>query len=197
MTALSPQVPISVKNDSGQAIPPRSIVVITSVTIQPTGPGQESTALHHVMQYSCGQVGNIAVTGLSPIYVGRQGVAYFDQFIYVSIDPAISTPTPGEEWGPVEGSWTITRGGKGFFAQGYAETGALIKRSMFLRTFVRAPATVCSSSSSNSNTSGSSSGSVTGSSSGSGPCGCVLVVTSVGCSGGSLVVTYGSARGCC
>ena len=55
-----------------------------------------------------------------------------------------------------------------------------------------------SSSSTSTNSKGSSSvASVSGASSSSGSCGCVTVVTGVTCSGGSLSVTYGSARGCC
>ena len=50
------------------------------------------------------------------------GLAYSDQRIYVAIDQSIDLPTPGEEWGPVAGQWYITRGGRGFFADGYPQS---------------------------------------------------------------------------
>ena len=205
MTALAPKISVVIQNDSGLTIPPRSIVVAVSVeTIQATA-NNEATSFTHVDQYGCGKPGNIMVTGNISIASGAKGLAYFDQFIYVSVDPAISDPAPGEEWGPSDGSWVLTRNSNtvGFFAQGHSQNGGVPKRSMFLRTFERAPMSICSSSSSSASSSSSSgsntssSQSVSGSSSSTAPCGCITVVTGVSCSGGSLTVTYGQARGCC
>jgi hypothetical protein len=132
MTALVPQISVFVQNDSGMDIPPRSVVVVTSVEISPTGPGQESRAIHHVTKYT-GQVGNVCVTGNVTIAAGNQGRAYSDSFLYVSIDPSVATPKVMEQWGPVPNKWTIGRGGMGFFCQGYASTGDTIVRAIFLR----------------------------------------------------------------
>ena len=188
------------KNDSGMVIPARSVVVVISVETIAATSNNEASSLTHISQYGCGKPGNVMVTGVNPIAAGAKGLAYFDQFTYVSIDSTVSDPTPGEEWGPADGSWVITRGGKGFFAQGHSANGGSPKRSMFMRTYQRAPASICSSSSSSDSSnsgSGGSSGSASGSSSSSDACGCVTVVTSVSCGAGGLTVTYGSARGCC
>ena len=205
MTALAPKISVVIQNDSGMTIPPRSIVVALSVETIPATANNEATSFTHVGQYGCGKPGNIMVTGNISINSGAKGLAYFDQFIYVSVDPTISDPAPGEEWGPSDGSWVLTRNNNtvGFFAQGHSQNGGTPKRSMFLRTFERAPTSICSSSSSStsssssSSTNTSSSQSVSGSSSNTAPCGCITVVTGVSCSGGSLTVTYGQARGCC
>ena len=200
MTALAPKISVVIQNDSGMTIPPRSIVVATSVETIPATTNNESTSFTHVDQYGCGKPGNILVTGNISINAGAKGLAYFDQFIYVSIDPSISDPVPGEQWGPSDGSWVLTRNSNtiGFFAQGHSQNGGVPKRSMFLRTFERAPTSICNSSSSiSSSSSNTSSQSVSGSSSSTAPCGCITVVTGVSCNGGSLTVTYGQARGCC
>lgn len=197
MTALAPQVRVLILNQSGIDIPPRSIVVATGVVTNPSSSTRDATSYTTVEQYGCGKSGNVMVTGQESIKAGAKGSGYFDQFIYVSIDPVGSSPAPGEEWGPADGSWVIVRGGKGFFAQGHSENGGIPKRSMFLRTFVRAPASRCSSSSSSASSSSGNSGSVSGSSSSSANCGCITVVTSVSCGSSGLTVTYGQARGCC
>ena len=201
MTALFPAVSTLIVNDSGMPIPPRSVVVAVSVETTTATENNESITLTHVDQYGCGKPGNVMVTGQVTIGTGKRGLAYYDQFIYVAVDPAISDPAPGEEWGPSDGSWVLTRSSstKGFFPQGHSNNGGVPKRSMFLRTFVRAPASKCSSSSSSASVSSSSasSTSVTGSSSSSGACDCIQVATVVTCSGSGLSVTYGQARGCC
>lgn len=134
MSALDPDILVIVQNDSGMLIPARSVVVVTSVTTEPTGPGQETESIHHIAQYS-GQQGNILVTDVAPILIGQRGVAYTDQFIYVTIDTGVSVPVSGETWGPTSGQWYITRGGSGgFVAEGYSATGANPDRSMFYRT---------------------------------------------------------------
>lgn len=196
MTALAPQIRVLIKNSSGMDIPPRSVVVATGVVTNPSTSTRDAISYTTVDQYGCGKNGNVMVTGPETIKAGAKGSGYFDQFIYASIDPLSRDPVPGEEWGPIEGSWVIVRGGKGFFAQGHSDNGGRPKRSMFLRTFVRAPASRCLSSSSSASSSASS-GSVSGSSSSSANCGCITVVTSVSCGAGGLTVTYGQARGCC
>lgn len=200
MTALSPKVRVKILNASGMDIPPRSVVVAIGVvtTSETASADAESYTLVH--QYGCGRPGNVMVTGPETIRAGNYGSAYFDQFLYVSIDDSISDPAPGEEWGPSDGSWVLTRTNdtKGFFPQGHSSNGGTPKRSMFLRTFVREPASECSSlSSSSSTSSGSGSGSASGSGSSSGSCGCTQVLADVTCSGGSLTRTYVNVRGCC
>jgi len=135
VTELTPQIKVMVQNDSGKDIPPRSVVVVAYDEVVAATTENEPITIVHVMQYN-GQAGNILVTGDSTIYAASgiqprvpttgwwsqansYGVAYSDQRLYVSIDQAISLPVPGEEWGPVSGQWYITRGGKGFFADGY------------------------------------------------------------------------------
>ncbi len=161
MSELNPSVAVWVQNDSGEDIPPRSVVVIQSVEITPQSVDQESIAIHHVVKYT-GQAGNILITGPGKIprasdpaassqsassrwySTGKSyGWAYADMRIAAQIDPTISPPTPGEEWGPTSGQWYLTRGGRGFFADGYASnnasgsgsTGTLInnKQSTFMR----------------------------------------------------------------
>ncbi len=202
MTALIPKIGFLIQNDAAETIPPRSVVVVIAVETTASTATQEGITIHHVDQYGCDKPGNVMVTGASSIKPGKRGRAYFDPFLYVSIDPLTSDPTPGEEWGPVEGSWVITRGGTGFFAQGHSNNGGTPKRSMFLRTFVRAPVKKCGSSSSSSTSVSSGSGSnsqssTSGSSGNSNPCNCVSVVTAVSCGPDGLSVTYGKAQGCC
>lgn len=144
MSALQPQIGITIQNDSGMVIPPRSIVVCTSMEMVATGTNQETIAVHHVTQYT-GQAGNIFVTGATAIpaasyntgsgFPGSRviGTAYSDQFIYVAIDPNVTVPNPGDIWGPVSGKWTIGPTGSGFVAQGYAEANDSFKRSIFFR----------------------------------------------------------------
>ena len=203
--AFTPKLAVIVTNVSGKDIPPRSIVVVTSVTTIPATSTQALQIVTNVDQYGCGKTGMILVTGGSTIKSSGQGPAYYDQVVYVAIDTG--TPNSGEEWGPSDGSWVLTRTRetKGFIAHGYASQDETPRMSMFARTFIRQPASVCQSSSSSaasqsgssqSGSSNSSSG-ATGSSSSSGTCGCVTVVTSVSCGSGGLTITYGQARGCC
>ena len=204
MSYLSPKVSLKIKNDSGKTIPPRSVVVVTSMETTTATSNSDAETFAHVDQYGCGRPGIILVTGPAQILAGKKGLGFVDQLIYVSIDSSVSDPAPGEQWGPSDGSWTLTRTKNtiGFFAMGHSNNGGSPKRSLFLRTFARAPASICQSSSDSvSSTSGSSnsssSGSVSGSSSNSANCGCVTVVTSVSCGAGGLTVTYGQAKGCC
>jgi hypothetical protein len=123
MSALGPRNSIVIQNDSGMVIPKRSVVVVVSVeTIPPTN-SNEATTITHVDQYGCGKPGNILVTGGISIARRAKGLAYIDPLVYVSIDPSISDPAPGEEWGPSDGSWVLTRSNKtrGFFAQGHSD----------------------------------------------------------------------------
>jgi hypothetical protein len=198
--AFTPKLNVIVTNVSGMDIPPRSVVVVTSVTTIAATSTQELQFVTNVDQYGCGKTGMILVTGGSTIKAGSQGPAYYDQVIYVAFDSG--SPGSGEEWGPSDGSWVLTRTNdtKGFIAHGYASQGETPRMSMFARTFIRQPASTCSSSSSSASSlsdSSNSSGSITGSSSSSGNCGCVTVVTSVSCSSAGLTVTYGQVKGCC
>ena len=144
MTSLVPKLGIVIQNDSGKEIPPRSIVVVTSVEYVAGGVGQETVAVHHANQYS-GQNGNIFVTGMTSIssqsgtpgaYLGGRslGMAFSDQFIYVALDPSSPSPASGDQWGPVSGSWTIGPNRSGFILQGYADDGGTLKNAMCFRT---------------------------------------------------------------
>lgn len=136
MSELTPEMAVFIQNDSGQSIPPRSIVVISEVEITTATDTNESIAIQHVVQFD-DQPGNILVTGPDTIPApttgaelvpggwwnpnNSYGLAYSDQRIYVAIDQTIDLPLLGEEWGPVAGEWFVTRGRRGFFADGYAE----------------------------------------------------------------------------
>lgn len=152
MTTLAPRNGVLIQNDSGMVIPPRSVVVVTSVEITTTTSIQEGVAIHHVTQYT-GQAGNILVTGRTATPSGTSGSAsssswwssakgygraYTDTLIYVSIDPTLSPPTAGEQWGPTPGQWFITRGGANFFSQGApagmsSSSSGTLARCMFFR----------------------------------------------------------------
>lgn len=134
MTALFPAVSTLIVNDSGMPIPPRSVVVAVSVETTTATENNESITLTHVKQYATGLAGNVMVTGQVTIDTGKRGLAYFDQFIYVAVDPTIADPIAGEEWGPKSGSWTISKGGLGFISQGHSDNGGVPKRSLFFRS---------------------------------------------------------------
>lgn len=128
---LRPTNSIIINNGTGYDIPPWSVVVVTSVTVDVvTTP--EGVSIHNVSQYS-GQVGNVFVTGNATILNSNQGRAYSDQLIYVSIDQSVATPKVGEQWGPIPGQWYIGRGGMGFFCQGFDSTNGVASRAIFLR----------------------------------------------------------------
>jgi hypothetical protein len=131
-TDVTPVRSIRVQNDNVATIPPRSVVVCTSLEITAATSMQEPETIHHVNQYT-GQAGNIAVTGPFPIHPGKRGQAFFDQFIYVAIDQSIQTPLTGEQWGAVPSTWTISRGGMGFFCQGYPSSNGDPTRAMFFK----------------------------------------------------------------
>ena len=132
MTPLDPDLGITIQNDSGETIPGRSLVVAVSVETVPEDDDNEAYTFTHVTKYS-GQKGNIMVTGPVSIANGAKGLAFFDQFLYVNIDPAAANPNPGETWGPVSGKWEAGPSGSGFIAQGYSENGGDPKRAMFYR----------------------------------------------------------------
>jgi hypothetical protein len=113
-------------------IPPRSIVVATAVNTSVETSSQESSTVTTVSQYA-GQNGNILVTGSAPIAVGGYGIAYYDLFIFVAIDPNVALPAVGEEWGPAVGQWYVTRGGNGFFSHGMDSANGQPGRAMFYR----------------------------------------------------------------
>lgn len=160
MSEYDPQIAVFIQNDSGEDIPPRSVVVITSVEITPQTDEQESIAIHHVTKFT-GQGGNVLITGNKTIVASptgdstsvsssnwwsgnkSYGLAYADMRVAVQINPSIEPPIGGEQWGPVSGQWFITRGGTGFFADGYAtgqdsssstdSTSVNRKQSVFMR----------------------------------------------------------------
>lgn len=198
MTDVMPKTWVQIQNDTSYAIPPRSIVVVTGMEFTTGDDNTDREVIHHVQQYGCGLNGNVLVTGSTAILAGKRGVAYSDPFVYVAIDTGIALPRAGEQWGPTNGKWSITRGGTGFFAEGHPTEDSGARTSLFLRNYTRAAASVCTSSSSSSSGSqaSSGSGSASGSSSGACPSGCIQVVTNVTCSGGSLVVTTACAMAC-
>jgi len=144
MTIANPRITVQIQNDSGTTIPPRSIVVVTSVESIDPQDGQEPYLVHHATKYT-GQAGNVYVTGQQSIPAGTSGfsgtwlssnsygLAYSDDLLYVSIDTSVATPLAGEQWGPVSNTWTISRGGLGWFCQGFADTGASPRRALFRR----------------------------------------------------------------
>lgn len=129
---LDPQIGVIIQNDSGSVIPPRSVVVATSVETVAGDENTNSYSFTHVTQYS-GQAGNIMVTGPTYLGVGLKGLAFYDDFLYVSIDPDATEPAAGDVWGPVSGSWVLGSTGNGFVCQGYSANGGNPKRAMFYR----------------------------------------------------------------
>ena len=155
MIGVRPENSITIQNDSGVDMPARSIVVVTSVEIALTGPGQERIAIHHAVKYT-GQQGNIYVTGLTLIPAGpvttggtdllnrSLGSAFTDQFIYASIDPGVAVPVAGEAWGPTPNQWYVTRGGAGgFVAQGFDGTNGAAGIAMFYRAAAVSAVYIC------------------------------------------------------
>jgi hypothetical protein len=93
-----------------------------------------------VTKYDGGD-GNIMVTGPGVIpatmtvdgeSVNGRGTGYFDNFIYVTIDPT-STPAAGDSFGPVEDEWFIGPSGSGFSAQGPLASGSDPLMTLFYR----------------------------------------------------------------
>lgn len=134
---VAPKIPVPFTNDSGLPIPPFSIVQATSVTT--SADGQETRTVCD--QYD-GSAGNVMVTGAveTPAYlyegvsqVSGRGTAYYDQFLYVAIDPDATEPVSGDEWGPVNGEWFIGPTGFGFVCQGFSLDDSLPKRALFYR----------------------------------------------------------------
>lgn len=132
----TPQMPsrgMRIQNDNAAVIPPRSIVVVTSVATSAATSTQEAETITHVDKYNGTRAGNIMVTGVSPIKPGGQGMAFYDSFLFVAIDQSITAPKAGEQWGPVPNQWYVSRGGMGFFAQGHPASNGDPAKSMFRR----------------------------------------------------------------
>ncbi len=117
MSDLPPSKGVTIKNDSGEAIPPNSIVVVTSVEYVAGNATTVGKVLHHVAKYS-GQKGNIFVSEGVTIPIGKEATAYADSMLYVAVEPTVDAPVIGEQWGPVSGKWYLSRKGAGFFAHG-------------------------------------------------------------------------------
>ncbi|MBZ5782153.1 hypothetical protein, partial [Klebsiella aerogenes] len=90
--------------DSGADIPPRSVVVVTSVETWASDSENESKTVLHVEKYG-GGFGNVMVTGPVTMKAGVVGTsptgwdktksfgkAFLDDLIYVSIDTGIADP---------------------------------------------------------------------------------------------------------
>ena len=130
---LNPTVGMTIQNDAGDDIPPRSVVQVTSVTTEPATDTQESTIIAHVKQYAgVATAGPIMITSGFMIRDGQQGKGYFDQFIYATVD-SVLTPVAGTEYGPVSGTWTIGTGGRGFIACGADGNTSVPTMSLFYR----------------------------------------------------------------
>lgn len=138
-TGTGPQRGYPIENASGMDIPPRSIVMVTGVTYASDKQKSWST----VDRYN-GDPGNIMVTGPVTIpsqmtntddaLVNGRGVAYYDDFIYVSVDPALTSMVAGDELGPVDGEWFIGAAGNGFVAQGDLLPDSDPPRAQFYRS---------------------------------------------------------------
>lgn len=132
---LSPSESASVYNGNGtgNTIPPRSVILATQVTTVSATNTQEQYTYLAANKFTWGNPGIIMVTGDSPIYPGQYGLAFLDRLIFVAIDQTVSTPQVGEQWGPVNSSYTISRGGMGFFAVGYPSSNGDPTKAMFVR----------------------------------------------------------------
>lgn len=136
MRGIAAKLLFPIQNDSGEAIPPFSVVMVKSVLTN----ADKSLTWSTVTKYD-GSAGNIMVTGDTAIPATRKnpetgvieagrGSAAYDDFLYVAVTGA---PLSGVEFGPVAGQWTISSGGQGFVAQGAALTGETPKRALFYR----------------------------------------------------------------
>jgi len=128
MSGVAPKLPFPILNQSGEVIPPRSAVLVTGVVTDTDGQFTYST----VTKFN-GASGNIMVTGDKSIAIGGMGTAFYDNFLYVSVDPGAADPVAGQEWGPVSGSWVLGSAGSGFVAQGAPLSGSNPKRALFYR----------------------------------------------------------------
>lgn len=138
-TGTGPQRGYPIENTSEEDIPPRSIVLVTGVTYADDKQKSWST----VTKFN-GDPGNIMVTGPVTIpsqmknaddaLVNGRGVAYYDDFIYVSVDPALTSMVAGDELGPVDGEWFIGAAGNGFVAQGDLLPNSDPPRAQFYRS---------------------------------------------------------------
>lgn len=143
MSALTPKQSVRIRNDSGEEIPPRSVVAVMSVETTTATNTNEAVSVLVVDKYQ-GWTQPILVTGPVTIPAGTgsgrvwpngksYGLAYSDDLLYVSVDDDLDDPENGEMWGPVPGQWTLSNRGNGFLAMGHSENGGTPKRSMFFR----------------------------------------------------------------
>jgi len=138
VTGIAAKYGFPIENDSGEPIPPYSVVKVTGVTTS-----DDQLRTWSVVEKFDATAGNIMVTGAVTIpsqmttpggSVNGRGTAYYDQFVVVAIDPDAAEPVSGEEWGPVDGEWFIGPTGSGFVSQGFT-TPPLdgIRRGLFYR----------------------------------------------------------------
>lgn len=140
-TGSGPQRGYPIENVSGEGIPPRSVVLVVDVIASDDKQKVWSTVTKYGGEN--GTVGNIMVTGPGVIpakiknaageEVNGRGTAYYDDFIFVTIDPA-SDPAAGDVYGPIDGEWFIGEGGAGFMAQGSKLDDSDPLRGLFYRT---------------------------------------------------------------
>lgn len=190
------------KNVSGVAIPPFGIMQLTGacvvtaagdIVVQATSAGNGSGPY---MIDDGGGSGTIA----EAVY-GTCSRAV-DGFAWVAYGCTAPPTQPWHEVGPILGGFIVSTQGEGYYYAGQYDSDN--SRILVMMSTFDPVATNCTASSSSNSASSRSSGSgssssvgSSGSGSSSGPCGCITVATNVSCSGGSLSVTYGSARGCC
>lgn len=132
-TPLMPTRGMRVQNDNTATIPPRSIVVVTSVETSASTDTQESETVTHVDKFDGARKGNIMVTGAAPIAPDGQGQAFYDSCLFIAIDQSIDPPKAGDQWGPIPNQWYISKSGTGFFAHGHPESNGDAGKSIFYR----------------------------------------------------------------
>ena len=188
-------IKVSYVNASGAAIPPWGIVQLNGPVYQ-TGTGD------YVVQAVLPGVGDgpymiddgkgTAVSG--PASFGSCFRAV-EGFAWVAYGCTAPPSAPWQKVGPIIGSpWVSTLGDGYYYAGQYDASNS---RILCMVSTLATVATNCTGQSSSTSYSSSGGSGSSGTSTSSSPCGCVTVVTGVSCSGGSLSVTYGSARGCC
>lgn len=102
--------PVPVKNTSGQSCPPFGILQISSTTTTADG-----LLIHNVTRPTGGD-GQYLVNGPTELVAGSSGSARAATPVVVAYTG--STPTIGDDWGPVANSFLAQSSGSGFIIQG-------------------------------------------------------------------------------
>ena len=109
---------IRYKNSSGSTVPPGGVLQVTDF---------DGQYLDATVPDLWGVVGwSFAVNGLTPCAANAKGVCTFDVPTWVAYDTADGTPGNNDRWGPVVGSFKLTKKSIGFVVIGGAASGKVL-----------------------------------------------------------------------